>query len=157
MHENHGENAATYLRALGWLNLLGLNLGGLIWLMFAGKLREGSNGYRKAAVTFLALHVLAVGGIVAKLLLDADDPPGLLFYSLEATARPAVILTVAVAVAVLFLIPMYWLLAPGTRAAFEKRRERGLCARCGYDLRASEGRCPECGEPMGPGGVDASP
>jgi hypothetical protein len=49
----------------------------------------------------------------------------------------------------------YWalaalLLAPPARAAWrarrrDRRRARGQCPACGYDLRASAGRCPECG------------
>ena len=47
--------------------------------------------------------------------------------------------------------PIAWLFAMPPAIAWQRRRlrrrrqRRGLCARCGYDLRASPGRCSECG------------
>ena len=42
-------------------------------------------------------------------------------------------------------------LLPAGRAWRRLRRSTpGLCARCGYDLRATPGRCPECGEQPSP-------
>jgi hypothetical protein len=42
------------------------------------------------------------------------------------------------------VLPAYWV---WRRARQQRaiRKAKGLCLRCGYDLRASSGRCPECG------------
>ena len=50
------------------------------------------------------------------------------------------------AVAAMGALPALWLVLTLPRLVVRRRRRtRGLCLRCGYDLRASRGRCPECG------------
>jgi hypothetical protein len=47
---------------------------------------------------------------------------------------------------ILFCIaPLHWAVAKLRSRRWERRRSRGLCANCGYDLRATPGHCPECG------------
>jgi hypothetical protein len=49
--------------------------------------------------------------------------------------------------AVFFLILPLLTFVPGlvVRLRLRRRRQRGLCLNCGYDLRATPDRCPECG------------
>lgn len=70
-------------------------------------------------------------------------PPVFTQSSNASTARLAIHLSL-----ILFataLLPAAWLAA---RLRARRRRQRGHCLACGYDLRASKDRCPECGSPI---------
>ncbi len=46
-------------------------------------------------------------------------------------------------VALFFAVALIYGVLPGARRI--RRKRKGLCLKCGYDLRASKDRCPECG------------
>jgi hypothetical protein len=57
----------------------------------------------------------------------------------------AVFLPAWFAAAATALFPAWWFPRQRRRRQIAARLRRGLCAHCGYDLRASPGKCPECG------------
>ena len=54
-------------------------------------------------------------------------------------------------------LPLWRLRQELVRRGAKRRLARGLCPRCGYDLRATPGRCPECGNDPGPSQVRCRP
>src|SRR5205814_7762018 len=52
--------------------------------------------------------------------------------------------------ALLFILALYPLRFAWRIRRKRKRAKLGLCARCGYDLRASQGPCSECGHALDP-------
>src|SRR5262245_2747467 len=91
--------------------------------------------------------------------LDADGPFGSFAVALETLAPSSEPppLHGGLKAVYAFALPFWFLtLLSGilpVRAVFRmvrsrRRQHRGLCQRCGYDLRASTGKCPECGTPI---------
>jgi hypothetical protein len=70
-------------------------------------------------------------------------------------AMPVVKVKTTIASAPVWSLPLaFTVFLAGTMVPFvrhrlqkRRRRLRGLCVQCGYDLRQSPGRCPECGSP----------
>ena len=46
------------------------------------------------------------------------------------------------------ILPLLWLVFLPRAMRKRRRLKRGLCPKCGYDLRATPDRCPECGTPI---------
>jgi hypothetical protein len=91
-----------------------------------------------AAVTGLLLRLFACA--------TAVGAAALIYKSLLTPDGPAIAaISAAVGAVGVYLFGVLWLVRPIERR--KRRREQGLCERCGFDLRASANCCSECSIP----------
>lgn len=57
-----------------------------------------------------------------------------------------IVLPIWMLTALLLIVPLLRTIPIWRSARRRRRMKRGLCANCGYDIRASHDRCPECGQ-----------
>jgi hypothetical protein len=104
----------------------------------AGKVAGPVWRYEKLPVTDPVVHVPGYDGPRFKLGFH-------LVRNFRGPGSGAAAMPVWPIVALASVMPAWGLLSAGRALVRRRRRKKGWCANCGYDLRASAGRCPECG------------
>jgi hypothetical protein len=138
------ESAASYLIFLGLLNLVVLNLAGLLYLHFAPRIRRHNNRVRIAAMWICGLQS-AAGLVIFLVVAFRFAKVRLMVAGTPVSPTPLLLASVAILVTILYGIPVLMLGSRETRYAFKCANHPSCCVNCGYDLRATPNRCPECG------------
>ena len=71
-----------------------------------------------------------------------DGPAAFRYMGWPTHAEWTIALILPIAILICGVLPLAWLLHARRR---HQALAAGLCASCGYNLRATPGRCPECG------------
>ncbi len=150
LYRDRSRLVANYFIVLGIVSLIGLNLGGLLWLWFAGKLRERNNRFRIAALVLCGLCVgLGLFGVI-DVICRGTKGTSIRAYGYVYGAPPLWLAELFLfAYVLIHALPLVWLTRPATAFAYTHAKEMAEaqhCPNCQYNLTANRtGTCPECG------------
>ena len=136
-NKNYAPSAASFLIALGWLNVIGLNPIGILLIWLGSSIKKRDPVARKIALWLLGLYIILLLGVlvmVAQSGISGTEFGPLMF-----------IVTVML---ILVAVPFFLLASSGTRLAYEQfalARATVPCENCQYNLRGvTTGICPGC-------------
>ena len=150
--------AGNYLIALGALLLIGVNLGGVLLIWFGVRVRQLNNKFHIISIVYLAFNAMI--GLVLLALAAWRGPFGSIpIMGNRIMPAPAWALGLFFgSYFLIHLLPIHWLVAPGTREAvrlFKTDPHAHLCPQCHYNLHGNQsGNCPECGLDITPTGAN---
>ena len=109
MKRDYNSRASTYLKWLGIVNLIGLNLGGLIYLWLAEKITKKSNGARKFLVVWFLIVCPIFGVAIIFASLAAGEPLELKIFSYTQIVSLPIATGFVFLILVIHAIPGVWL------------------------------------------------
>jgi hypothetical protein len=114
---DHSGVAGTYLIVLGVLQLLGCNLAGLLFIWFGLRVKERSEGFRKASLWLLGLYLAALAFAIGWVAVKGTDGTTFSVWGWEWQQPPAWVFYATGAFAlIVFGTPFYWLWQDSYRA-----------------------------------------
>lgn len=148
---DYTRRSGNYLMAVGVVQVLSLNLAGILMIWFATQIKRYRPGFRIAAIAVLSIYVAMGVGVGLYAAIAGTMNTQLQIQFLAGVEHPPLLAVWALAAVMIaiFGLPLYWLAAPGTRNAFVQRAAGAvrLCRGCQYNLYGVTGdRCPECGK-----------
>ncbi len=151
-NKNYAPSAASFLIALGWLNIIGLNLGGVLLIWLGSSIKKRDPLARKLALWLLGLYIILLLGVLITAAQWGTSGMAITFYA--AVSNPPIWLLMVIDVIMLMLvgIPFALLTSPGPRRAYEHYAFAQAvvpCENCQYNLRGvTTGICPGCDSPF---------
>jgi cbb3-type cytochrome oxidase subunit 3 len=109
---------SRYLKVLGIVQLIGLNIGGIFWLFWADGIRKRKKSSRNWVLAAHSCYLALSGFIIFRLIVEPDTMGHLYFYKSEIEVPLLAAWGFVLFLTVIYGLPMYWLLRRDTKREF---------------------------------------
>ena len=118
MNRDFNALASNYLKWLGIINLVGLNLGGFLYLWLAEKIKNKSNGARKFLVVWFLIVCPFFGLAMISAAMATGEPLELKVFSYSQDVSLPIAAGFVLVILIIHLIPGLWLYREDVRKQY---------------------------------------
>ncbi|MCC5841287.1 MAG: hypothetical protein JJT96_14310 [Opitutales bacterium] len=118
MKRDYNALASNYLKWLGIINLIGLNLGGLFYLWLAGRIKEKSHGARKFLIIWLLIICPLLGVLILSASVTLGEPLEVNFFNFSQVVPLPISVGFVSLFLIIHMIPGVWLCREDVRKQY---------------------------------------